>query len=120
MWDAQVLSDPSIGGDGSYGAWLSEGGRSEGDILWNRRAVDRIDHTKKETLCERAGPTTLKLICWTRRREIERVILRGGLRVRKSQIVIYMKNFSQTHALQAVDLNSISNLSLVSLQPYLF
>jgi hypothetical protein len=31
-----------------------------------------------------------------------------------------MKNFSQTHALQAVDLNSISNLSLVSLQPYLF
>ena len=47
------------------------------------QAVDRIDHTKKETLCERAGPTTLKLICWTRRREIERVILHGGLRVRK-------------------------------------
>jgi hypothetical protein len=33
---------------------------------------------------------------------------------------LYMKNFSQTHALQAVDLNSISNLYLVSLQPYVF
>ena len=56
------------------------------------QAVDRIDQTKKETLCERAGPTTLKRICWTRRREIERVILRGGLRVRKKakyEIVIY-------------------------------
>lgn len=48
-----------------------------------------------------------------------------GLVARKSMKsvpspIIYMKNFSQTHALQAVDLNSISNLSLVSLQPYLF
>ena len=34
--------------------------------------------------------------------------------------IVYMKNFSQTHALQAVDLNSISNLYLVSLQPYVF
>ena len=33
---------------------------------------------------------------------------------------VYMKTFSQTHALQAVDLNSISNLYLVSLQPYVF
>ena len=30
-----------------------------------------------------------------------------------------MKNFTRRRALQAVDLNSISNLYLVSLQPYL-
>ena len=32
---------------------------------------------------------------------------------------VYMKTFSQRRALQAVDLNSISNLYLASLQPYL-
>ena len=61
------------------------------------------------------------------RRE-RRWLLYGDSSIRLLKIVktyqklpnIYMKNFSQTHALQAVDLNSISNLYLVSLQPYVF
>ena len=42
--------------------------------------------------------------------------LGGGAKI--ESYAIYMKNFTRRRALQAVDLNSISNLYLVSLQPY--
>ena len=38
----------------------------------------------------------------------------------RAPIDIYEEFSSDPHTLQAVDLNSLSNLSLVSLQPYLF
>ena len=58
---------------GRKGNWEEDGrrrGAEEEEEEDEREKGRRVG--RKESLCERAGPTTLKRMCWPRRREIER------------------------------------------------